>query len=234
MVKNTQLLSFPRRTLSATSASKTTLAPTPNSRSRVPSIRSFASSPVQTYNTVVLGAGGVGKSALVMSFGRNVFVEQYDPTIEEEYNVTIEYEGKCSHLQIIDTAGVEQFGRGLNESHIQRSIGFVLVFSLIEKATLTDVERIRREIYRIKDGDKDIPMVVVGTKMDLRHEREVSSETMRKLAVEWGVSFYETSAKKGWHCSEVFHYLLGQMCKKFPGGELKSEKGGRKNLCTIM
>ena len=66
-------------------------------------------------------AGGVGKSALVMRYGKNVFLEQYDPTIEgaslllramwftsvltgratftEEYDLTVEYEGKRSFVR---------------------------------------------------------------------------------------------------------------------------------------
>jgi GTPase SAR1 family protein len=34
---------------------------------------------------VILGSGGVGKSALVVQFIQNHFVEHYDPTIEDAY-----------------------------------------------------------------------------------------------------------------------------------------------------
>ncbi|KAI0636153.1 ras-domain-containing protein [Trametes polyzona] len=186
----------------------------------------------QRYSTVVLGAGGVGKSALVMRYGKNTFLDRYDPTIEEEYEVTVEYEGKRSYLQIIDTAGVEQF-TGINESYIENGQGFVLVFSLTQEATLKDVDHIRQQIYRIKGGEQDIPIVVVGTKMDLTGEREVSSETMQELAVKWGLPFYETSAKKGWHVNEVFNHLLSRMRKRYPNGVPKSKKR-RREQCLIM
>ncbi|KAI0364760.1 ras-domain-containing protein [Pilatotrama ljubarskyi] len=186
----------------------------------------------QRYTAVVLGAGGVGKSALVIRYGKNTFLDQYDPTIEEEYEVTVEYEGKRSYLEIIDTAGVEQF-TGINESYIQRGMGFVLVFSLTQEATLKDVDHIRQQIYRIKGGERDIPIVVVGTKMDLTSEREVSSETMQELAIRWGLPFYETSAKKGWHVNEVFNHLLSRMRKRYPNGVPKSQ-GRRRDQCLIM
>lgn len=64
---------------------------------------------MREFNVVVLGAGGVGKSALTVRFVRNEFVEHYDPTIEEEYRRTIEFNGVVSHLEVIDTAGAEQF-----------------------------------------------------------------------------------------------------------------------------
>ena len=37
---------------------------------------------MREFNAVVLGAGGVGKSALTCRFVKGVFVETYDPTIE--------------------------------------------------------------------------------------------------------------------------------------------------------
>ncbi|KAI0709803.1 ras-domain-containing protein [Earliella scabrosa] len=187
---------------------------------------------MQKYSAVVLGAGGVGKSALVMRYGKNVFLERYDPTIEEEYELTVEYEGKRSQLEIVDTAGVEQF-TGLNESYIQRGVGFILVFSLTQEATLRDVDHIRQQIIQIKGGDEDIPMVVVGTKMDLTGEREVSSQQMQELAVKWGLPFYETSAKRGWHVNEVFNHLLVHMRKRYPDGQPRT-RTRRRDQCVVM
>ena len=37
------------------------------------------------YKLVVVGAGGVGKSALTIQLIQNHFVEEYDPTIEDSY-----------------------------------------------------------------------------------------------------------------------------------------------------
>ena len=56
---------------------------------------------------------------------------------------------------------------------------------------------------------------------------------MGKLAVEWGVPFYETSAKKGWHVNEVFYHLLAAMRKRYPNGQPKTKRGRRDN-CVIM
>ncbi|CDO77178.1 hypothetical protein BN946_scf184705.g3 [Trametes cinnabarina] len=153
-----------------------------------------------------------------MRFGQNKFLDRYDPTIEEEYEVTVEYEGRRSivsrghtqtraahrdatrrlaKLNIIDTAGIEQF-TGINESYIQ-----------------------------------EIPIVIVGTKMDLTAEREVSSQAIQELALQWGVPFYETSAKKGWHVNEVFNDLLSRMRKRYPDG-IAQQKKRRRDQCHIM
>lgn len=42
---------------------------------------------------VVLGSGGVGKSAITVRFMSNMFVDNYDPTIEDSYRKQIVVEG---------------------------------------------------------------------------------------------------------------------------------------------
>ncbi|TFK40090.1 rap 1A [Crucibulum laeve] len=186
---------------------------------------------MRQFNVVVLGAGGVGKSALTVRFIRDVFVENYDPTIEEEYRRTVTVDGQLSSLEVLDTAGAEQF-TSLNEVYIKSGRGFVLVFSLTQEATLKEVDNLRKQIYRIKGGDNSIPMVVVGTKLDLVNEREVQRSTIQSLSSRWDLPFYETSAKRNWHVNDVFEDLLRQMRKRYPVDPTRKKKKG--SACVIM
>lgn len=60
---------------------------------------------MQENKLVVLGSGGVGKSALTVQFVQGIFVEKYDPTIEDSYRKQTEVDGKQCMLEILDTAG---------------------------------------------------------------------------------------------------------------------------------
>ena len=62
-------------------------------------------SKMREYKIVVLGSGGVGKSALTVQFVQGIFVEKYDPTIEDSYRKQVEVDGQQCMLEILDTAG---------------------------------------------------------------------------------------------------------------------------------
>jgi len=181
---------------------------------------------------VVFGAGGVGKSALTIRFIRDVFVENYDPTIEEQYRKTITVDGQLDMLEVLDTAGAEQF-TSLNEVYIKSGQGFVLVFSLTQEASLQEVDNLRNQIIRVKGADVRVPIVVVGTKLDLVNEREVHRSTIQNLASQWRLPFYETSAKRNWHAAEVFEELLRQMRICYPEDPLRKKKK-RVSVCVVM
>jgi len=187
---------------------------------------------MREFNVVVLGAGGVGKSALTVRFTQDVFLENYDPTIEEEYRRLVTVDGITSQLEVLDTAGAEQF-TALNEVYIKSGRGFVLVFSLTQEASLREVDNLRQQIYRIKGGSTTVPIVVVGTKSDLVNEREVQLSTISNLSQRWNLPFFETSAKKNWHVSEVFEDLIRQMRNRYPEVPAKTKKKSHPK-CIIM
>ncbi|KAG6369389.1 P-loop containing nucleoside triphosphate hydrolase protein [Boletus reticuloceps] len=201
------------------------------------------------FNVVVLGAGGVGKSALTVRFVQDVFLETYDPTIEEAYRRILDVDGVKASLEVLDTAGAEQF-TALNEFYIKSGQGFVLVFryhlcllfrfitylspSLTQEASLREVNNLRQQIYHIKGGDITIPIVVVGTKLDLVAEREVSRSTIQSLVARWGIPFYETSAKRNWHISDVFQGLVKQMLARHPDDPSCKKPTRFRKPCTVM
>ncbi|KAG5263391.1 hypothetical protein AALO_G00264350 [Alosa alosa] len=148
---------------------------------------------MKEYKVVVLGSGGVGKSALTVQFVTGTFIEKYDPTIEDFYRKEIEVDSSPSVLEILDTAGTEQFA-SMRDLYIKNGQGFILVYSLVNQQSFQDIRPMRDQIVRVKRFEK-VPLILVGNKVDLESEREVAGSDGRALAQEWGCPFIETSAK---------------------------------------
>lgn len=120
------------------------------------------------YKLVVVGGGGVGKSALTIQFIQSHFVQDYDPTIEDSYRKQCVIDDKVAHLDILDTAGQEEFS-AMREQYMRTGEGFLLVFSVTDKSSFDEISKFQNQILRVKDKDS-FPMIMVGNKSDLENE----------------------------------------------------------------
>ncbi|EAS31243.3 small GTP-binding protein [Coccidioides immitis RS] len=169
--------------------------------------------PRREYHIVVLGAGGVGKSCLTAQFVQNVWIENYDPTIEDSYRKHLEVDGRQCVLEILDTAGTEQF-TAMRELYMKQGEGFLLVFSITSMSSLNELAELREQIIRIKD-DENVPIVIVGNKSDLEEDRAVSRSKAFQLSQQWGnAPYYETSARRRANVDEAFIDLCRQIIRK--------------------
>ncbi|XP_050313831.1 ras-related protein Rap1 isoform X1 [Anthonomus grandis grandis] len=184
---------------------------------------------MREYKIVVLGSGGVGKSALTVQFVQGIFVEKYDPTIEDSYRKQVEVDGQQCMLEILDTAGTEQF-TAMRDLYMKNGQGFVLVYSITAQSTFNDLQDLREQILRVKDTD-DVPMVLVGNKCDLEDERVVGKEQGNALSRQFNCAFMETSAKAKINVHDIFYDLVRQINKKSPK---RKEPKKRKPICALL
>lgn len=162
---------------------------------------------------MVLGAGGVGKSCLTVQFVQGVYIDSYDPTIEDSYTKEIEVDGRACNLEILDSAGVAQF-TAMRELYIKNGQGFLLVYSVADKQSLLELLAIRDQILRIKDT-ASVPMVLVGNKCDLTNERELTPDDGIEVSKQWNkVPFYETSALYRMNVDDAFVDVVRQIIRK--------------------
>lgn len=176
---------------------------------------------------MVLGAGGVGKSSVTVQFVQGVYVESYDPTIEDSYRKQIEVDGRACDLEILDTAGVAQF-TAMRELYIKSGKGFLLVYSVTDENSLKELLALREQVLRIKDLD-NVPMVLIGNKCDLDSDRVISIDDGIKVSQQWGlVPFYETSAMYKTNVDEAFVDVVRQIMRK--EAQVSAEKKLQKEL----
>jgi len=201
---------------------------------------------------VILGEGGVGKSALVIQFTQNHFVRDYDPTIENSYRKQITIDEEVCMLDILDTAGQEEYSV-MRDQYIRTGGGFLIVYSIANKDTFDAMEDFRDQILRVKDSSS-YPMVLLGNKCDLEDQRKVTQAEGKDLAKKFGCPFFETSAKTRVNIEEAFEQLVrdirgnlnkgkaeetGGLAKKqgkglFKSNSLKNLRSSLQNKCILQ
>ncbi|TKC49841.1 hypothetical protein EI555_011802 [Monodon monoceros] len=186
------------------------------------------------YKLVVVGAGGVGKSALTIQLIQNHFVDEYDPTIEDSYRKQVVIDGETCLLDILDTAGQEEYS-AMRDQYMRTGEGFLCVFAINNSKSFADINLYREQIKRVKDSD-DVPMVLVGNKCDLP-TRTVDTKQAHELAKSYGIPFIETSAKTRQGVEDAFYTLVREI-RQYRMKKLNSSDDGTQGCmglpCVVM
>ncbi|CAD6197374.1 unnamed protein product [Caenorhabditis auriculariae] len=161
---------------------------------------------------VVVGGGGVGKSAITIQFIQRFFVQDYDPTIEDSYTKQCFVDEDMCKLEILDTAGQEEFST-MREQYLRTGNGFLIVFAVTDRNSFEEVKKLHELICRIKDRD-DFPILLVGNKADLENERHVARHEAEELARSLAVPYFECSAKLRRNVDEAFYEIV-RLVRKF-------------------
>ncbi|XP_046836471.1 GTP-binding protein Rit2-like isoform X1 [Vespa crabro] len=167
---------------------------------------------LRVYKIVVLGDGGVGKSAVTLQFVSHSFLECHDPTIEDSYQQQTVIDGEAALLDILDTAGQVEF-TAMRDQYMRCGEGFMICYSVTDKHSFQEALEYRKSISRVRPNEH-IPLVLVGNKFDLQHQREVSTEEGKALAEQLGCPFYETSAALRQFIDDAFYSLVRQIRAK--------------------
>ncbi|EDO44078.1 predicted protein [Nematostella vectensis] len=129
---------------------------------------------------VVVGGNSVGKTALIHQavYKNHVTGRPMFKTIEDVYEVLIEVErGIKERFRIYDTMGLSK--GEISKHYMNLADGFLLVYSTTSKRSFLLVQSLKRDIE--KSRGRDFPVVVIGTKTDLKEERECDC----KVASQW-------------------------------------------------
>ncbi|KAM9552676.1 GTP-binding protein Rheb isoform 3-T6 [Salvelinus alpinus] len=87
----------------------------------------------------VLGYRSVGKSSLTIQFVEGQFVDSYDPTIENTFTKMITVNGQEYHLQLVDTAGQDEYSIFPQTYSIDIN-GYILVYSVTSNKSVISCE----------------------------------------------------------------------------------------------
>lgn len=188
---------------------------------------------LDVFSVIVVGRGGVGKSAMILQYLYNEFVEDYEPTKADSYQKQILLDGDDAVLNILDTAG-EEIYPSIRENYFRNGDGFLCVFSITDRTSYDSLKEFREQILRV-NGDCEAPFIMVGTKFDLNENRQVLKEEAEVMAQEWGAPYIETSAKTNDHIAEVFSKITREMRSRRKSPDLPADENDEKAPinCTV-
>lgn len=192
-----------------------------------------------TDKIAMMGEGGVGKTSLTINVRSHLhthpcpwmmdltrrnanpalsqltmhhFTETYDPTLEDSYRRQCVIDGVPAHMEILDTAGQEEYG-ALREQWIRQNDLFVIVYDVTRRSSFEATERLFGEVMDAKrklDAHDFTPalVVLVGNKCDLDARRLVGTVEGATLAKRLGCAHVETSAKLGTNVEKAFFTVV--------------------------
>ncbi|KAE8744024.1 hypothetical protein FOCC_FOCC009308 [Frankliniella occidentalis] len=204
------------------------------------------------------GAHSQGRSvaALVVRFITRRFIGEYDPNLEKVYNFHTIMDNEMVFFEILDTAAQPHESECLTlEANIRWAEAFILMYSVTDKCSFDECNRLKflinynKRKRRLgsnssKESLSDVPVVLVGNKIDQWGDRMVSPEDGQRRSKEIGcVCFHEISVREDFEQANVCHFWkVHNKCPKLKRSSSDSrseplvspESSGIRSLCGSM
>lgn len=125
----------------------------------------------------------------------------------------------------------------MRDQYIRTGQGFLIVYSVASRSSFEAVTNFRDQILRVKDED-EYPMIILGNKCDLEHEREIQTHEGKELAKQLGnCPFLETSAKARINVEEAFFEVVREIRKWNNSGtdtDGPKKPAKKKSRCALL
>ncbi|XP_059616884.1 uncharacterized protein LOC132261880 [Phlebotomus argentipes] len=163
------------------------------------------------YKVAMLGASGVGKTALTYQFTTSEYICAYDLSLDDDYGqktVSVLLDGQETDLEIIDHPACEMSTEAFCATY---NIDiFVVVYSVVDRKTFKAAEKV---LHYLRDNEMLLTRgaILVGNKTDLERHREVPTQGGRRLAKDVSCKFIETSSGLDHNVDELLVGIVAQV-----------------------
>ena len=179
------------------------------------------------FKLLIIGESGVGKTCLLLRYTDDSFTANHLTTIGIDFKIKIVPlpNNKLVKLQIWDTAGQERF-RTITKTYYKGAHGIILTYDVTDQNSFKNIRNWIKQIEA--NAQTNVCKVLVGNKCD-KPDRVVSEEEGKKLAEDFNMSFFETSAKTNQNVNEVFNFLTEEILKSNEGKPQNGSGGKQLN-----
>ena len=192
---------------------------------------------MQAIKIVLVGSVGVGKTVLLITYTLpNNYPHQYVPSLFDRYSAPINIDNQTINVALWDTigGGDSYYDRLRTRDYAEVDV-FLICYSIVDPISLDNIES--KWVPEVKFFCPQTPIVVVGTKLDLRDDPDVIKELKDKklhpvmyegldMARKVGASgYFECSSRTRKGVTSLFHEAI----KIGINGPLET-----KTPCTIM
>jgi len=191
---------------------------------------------MQSIKCVVVGDGAVGKTSILISYTQNAFSHDHVPTVFDNYSCNVMVDGKVFSLGLWDTAGQEDYDRLRPLSYPQTDV-FLVLYSIISP---TSFENVRSKwAPEIGHHAPNVPVLLVGTKADLRTDVDVASALaargMKFVSAEDGAARAKELGFLGhYECSAMTQDGLKTVFDEAIAAAVKRQNPPKQGCCTVL
>jgi len=156
-----------------------------------------------THRILLMGAEGVGKTALTQQFltSDDISVDDYLDDGQEKY-CTVQVDGEESFLIFMDS----DFDK--NNYDPSSANAYIVCYSCTDKDSFVEAQAL---LKNLRHFEKSKAIILCGNKSDLARKRQVSTEEGKQLASEFGAKFTETSTMLNHKVDNLLVGILGQI-----------------------
>ena len=165
-----------------------------------------------TIQLLITGDSSVGKTSILTRYSNGTFKEDYIATVGIDYFSKDEIiNNKSVRIKIWDTAGQERFN-SLTQGFFKNAQGVIITYDVTNSDSFDNLKNWISSIKTNMQNQKiNMPVIIMGNKIDLIDDREIKTEDAEKFAEENQYKYFETSAKTGEGIDDGVRELVNQV-----------------------
>ena len=161
----------------------------------------------------ITGIYGIGKTRIYSWISQGRFCKIFDYYIGGNSSIyQVEINGKKFIVGFEDTGGQERFRNDIMYKNLKKKSCVLFVFDITNRKSF---DEIKNEIYPkiLGEGNNNYFNILIGSKLDLKYERNITYEEGEVFAEENNMKYFEVSTKSGENMERLCNYIYNKFSK---------------------